>query len=135
MQAGKYWVGDLCYIMNDEEWDEVLELTDLEDQPWALGEGEFTFKDGRRFAMYRTIYGDGSYPDQSGCYFPVDSGSIGCVRVDDFEDRAYHTSGGAVYTFENDFETFSTKNGLICIGHVEIDTSEDEEEYCDEDAY
>ena len=27
MPAGRYYIGDLCYVMSDEEWDEFCSLT------------------------------------------------------------------------------------------------------------
>jgi hypothetical protein len=126
MQAETYWIGDLCYVMTDPEWDEVLGLIDLEDEPWACGEGEFAFKDGRRFAMYNTKYGDGTYKDQHGFQYGVDSGSIGCIRLEDI--RGEVSADGSVVVFENDF-TSRNDDGLIQIGHIRIDTDpEDEEE-------
>lgn len=127
MPAGTYWIGDLCYVLeSDEEWDEVLDLTLSEDDALEIAEGEFTFRDGRRFAMYNTKYGDGTYKDQHGFQYGVDSGSIGCIRLEDI--RGEVSDGGSIVVFENDFTT-RNDDGLIRIGHIRIDTDpEDEEE-------
>ncbi len=131
MPAGTYWIGDLCYVLeSDEEWDEVLDLTIVEDEPWACGEGEFTLKDGRRFAMYNTKYGDGTYKDQHGFQYGVDSGSIGCIRLEDI--RGEVSDEGSIVVFENDFTT-RNDDGLIRIGHIKIDTDPDEPEDEEED--
>ena len=55
MRPGKYYVGDLCYVM-DDEWDDVCSLII---QGNECVDGEFTLPDGRRFASYGTMYGDG----------------------------------------------------------------------------
>ncbi len=119
MSAGVYYVGDLCYVMTDDEWDELCAIT----MSCGVLEGEFTLKDGRRFAIYSTAYGDGTYLDRSGTKYPVDAGVIGCIKVSDIQSGEFdiNQSGGAIHTFAKDFETFS-RNGLIVIGHVSIDT-------------
>jgi hypothetical protein len=131
MQAGTYWIGDLCYVLeSDEEWDEVLDLTLSDDEPSEITEGEFTFKDGRRFAMYNTMYGDGIYLDQHGFQYGVDSGSIGCIRLEDI--RGEVSASGSIVVFENDFTT-RNDDGLIRIGHIRIDTDAHEPEYEEDD--
>jgi len=84
MPAGEYYIGDLCYVMTSEEW---LEVCDLTIQDSRLIEGEFQLKDGRKFAMYSTAYGDGTYYDHYGFSYSVDSGSIGCIRMEDIKDN------------------------------------------------
>ena len=121
--AGTYWIGDLCYVM-DAEWDEVCDLTISDDNPCECVEGEFTLKDGRRFAIYNTMYGDGTYPDQYGFKYGVDSGSIGCIRLEDI--RGGVSEEGSIVVFSQQFET-GEKNGVIRIGHIEIDTDPQEE--------
>jgi hypothetical protein len=79
MKAGTYYVGDLCYVLHDE-WDEVCELI-IKDN--VCLDGEFTLRDGRRFAIYGTAYGDGNYFDQNGKSYDVDAGSIGCILMND----------------------------------------------------
>lgn len=125
LPAGTYWIGDLCYVLEaDDEWDEVCDLTILEDAPWACSEGEFVMKDGRRFAMYNTKYGDGSYNDQNGFSYSVDSGSIGCILVSDI--RGEVSKEGSIVTFDREFSTGSD-SGVIRIGNIRIDTDPEEE--------
>ena len=124
MKSGKYYVGDLCYVMHDV-WDEVCELTFPNPQARPL-DGEFTLKDGRRFAIYSTAFGDGEYPSNIGTSHCVDSGTIGCILLDEIRDNTDSLERmielAAVVEFDVDFETERTDKGLICIGHVEIDT-------------
>ena len=126
MPAGTYYVGDLCYVMSDEEWDEVCSIT-IKDNKCI--EGEFNLKDGRRFALYGTAWGDGLYNDQYGHSYSVDSGTIGCILESDIKENIddilqlgvlidmntpFVTSGGRG---EPDWE------GIIQFGTVMIETS------------
>ena len=115
MQAGTYYVGDLCYVMHSE-WDEVCALL------FADNEGVFTLKDGRRFAIYKTAYGDGVYADQFGNSYPVDAGNIGCIRVEDVADpQQAWLEGMNVIAFDQQF--YTDKDGsVISIGNIDIDT-------------
>jgi hypothetical protein len=119
MKAGKYWVGDLCYVF-DDDWSDVLNV--IIDGDKCL-EGEFNLADGRRFALFNTAYGDGQYYDQNGHSYSVDAGSIGCILVDDIKANKYAdlTKCGNIVEFKEDFACYSD-NGIIHIGHLEIDT-------------
>ena len=77
MPAGKYYIGDLCYVMTNEEWDEFCKLTISGHE---CVDGEFTFADGRRFATYGTKWGDGEYRSNIGTKHSVDAGLIGCFK-------------------------------------------------------
>ena len=127
MKAGKYYIGDLCYVMHDE-WEEVCDLSIDGNQ---VMDGEFTMKNGTRFALYRTAYGDGTYTDEAGNSYPVDAGCIGCVLVDDIDlsNESNDLTGGNVHTFDSDFFTGS-ENGVIRFGNVWINT---EYEECEND--
>ena len=119
MKAGTYYVGDLCYVLHDE-WDEVCELTI---QGNKFVDGEFNLKDGRRFALYSTAYGDGTYLDQAGNEYGVDAGSIGCILLNDInlESEENFLTGGNIVPFENDFHT-DEEEGRIMFGSLIIDT-------------
>ena len=84
MPAGKYYVGDLCYVMDNDEWRQVCARTI---QGEKIADGEFELPDGRRFAIYSTAYGDGGYYDQYGHTYSVDAGSIGCILMSDMIDK------------------------------------------------
>jgi len=125
MTAGRYYVGDLCYVMTDEEWDEVCGLLFEGRSDHGCNEGEFTLKDGRRFATYNTKYGDGRYESNMWTDHSVDSGSIGCIRLEDirrgdtFDDIK---TFGAVMNFAVDFAT-GKEDGVIQFDRVMIDTN------------
>jgi hypothetical protein len=130
MPAGKYYVGDLCYVMH-ESWDEVCGLFFKGRTDHGCNEGEFTLKDGRRFVSYNTKWGDGAYYDQNSNEYGVDAGLIGCLRLDDidFTNDENGIHGGNVIEFISDFNHGGGRSdlgrnwdGVIRIGHVEIAT-------------
>ena len=127
MPAGKYYVGDLCYVMHDC-WNEVVDLFYPTSDTQKGLDGEFVLRDGRRFASFDTLYGDGSYRSSIGTRHCVDSGSIGCISVYDIRDQTYSPARlqklGAIVDFEAPFEV-SVDQGLIRFGSVEIATAGD----------
>lgn len=125
MPAGKYYVGDLCYVMHDE-WDECCGLFFRGRTDHGCNEGEFNLKDGRRFANFNTMYGDGCYESNLGTSHGVDSGSIGCIRVEDIRDEITEQGMknlGAVITFDMPFNV-TKQDGDICFGRMRIATGE-----------
>lgn len=140
MQAGKYYIGDLCYVMDDKEWDEFCGITIKGNE---CLEGEFEMKDGRKFATYGTMWGDGSYRSNIGTKHAVDAGLIGCIRVDDIRAEKYENieSLGAIVEFKQPFTTEGGRSelgrdwdGVIRFGNVMIETSPDyDDDYYDEE--
>lgn len=84
MPPGRYWVGDLCYVLHD-----AWQVVPFED-------GIHTLPDGRRIAKFNTIHGDGVYVDDQGREYMVDSGSLGCILAADIRDTDanYAPDGG-----------------------------------------
>ena len=123
MPAGKFYIGDLCYVMHDV-WDEAVSLMFPPNHSGRGVDGEFTLRDGRRFANFGTRCGDGTYMSNMQTRHLVDSGSIGCIRVEDIQDKTYNNieTLGAVVEFDQPFEV-SEDSGLICFGAVEIETN------------
>ena len=129
LPAGKYWVGDLCYVMH-EEWDEVCGLFFKDRDDHGANEGLFTLKDGRKFVSFNTKWGDGGYYDEAENEYGVDAGLIGCILVSDInpvEDDKY--LGGHIHEFKTPFTCSGGRSeqgrdwdGVIKIGHVEINT-------------
>lgn|SRR5574338_152523 len=132
LPAGKYYVGDLCYVMRPE-WNEVC---DIVIDGSKCTEGEFSLKDGRKFAMYNTKWGDGIYYDDYNNKYPVDTGSIGCIRIEDISEKELENiKSGCIHIFENDIESYS-KDGIIHFNHIVINTkSEDSDDYYDDHDY
>ncbi len=137
----KYFVGDLCYVLSDE-WSDVCDLTldplnDADDR-------EFQFDDGREFLFLSTAYGDGTYFDQFGNQYPVDSGTIGAVKVEYLHPEvlaeALERGLGAVHEFGYELHELDCEydNGTLRFDRVAIVTGyeeeeEEEEEYEEED--
>jgi hypothetical protein len=120
MKKGEYYVGDLCYVLDSYTWDR---LCDLRCGGYEPLDGELELPDGRRFAMFQTAYGDGVYEGSCGGNYLVDSGSIGCVKVSDLSPEYQDDSSwGHFIEFDDDF-TVESDDGVIRIGHVEINTN------------
>ena len=119
MPAGTYYIGDLCYVMHDV-WGEFCELTT---EGHSCLDGEFILKDGRRFATYSTMYGDGDYPVSTGGRVGVDAGLVGCILLDEIADEgATPETNGVIVKFTQPFETGSDEGGTIYFGHVRVRT-------------
>lgn len=122
MPAGRYYVGDLCYVMEDAEWDEFCAITI---SGFQTLDGEFEFEDGRRFASYGTAWGDGVYRSNIGTEHSVDAGLIGCIRIQDIRASKYEDleSLGAIVDFDHEFDT-TAHRGRLQFGHVVIETDD-----------
>lgn len=131
MDPGCYYIGDLCYVMH-EEWDEMCGLFFKGRSDHGCNEGKMVLRSGVEFANFNTSYGDGTYMDNHGRRFGVDSGSIGCVLFSDLDlldDRNYIRLGH-METFDRPFMVYK-EEGRIIFGHIVIDT-EAETGYLDE---
>lgn len=135
MPAGRYYVGDLCYVMNDDEWNQFCSITIKGNR---CLDGEFEMPDGRKFATYGTKWGDGTYQDNHGNTYCVDAGLIGCIRVEDIQANKYPDieSLGAIHEFATDFVTGGGRGGkdwagTIQFGRVVIETDPLDEDYDD----
>ena len=74
LPAGKYFIGDPCYVIETEKWMDFLTEMWYQEKlqsPMFWFEGELVF-------VSSTMYGDGVYTDGYDDY-PVDAGLIGVV--------------------------------------------------------
>lgn len=129
MPAGKYYVGDLCYVMH-VEWAEICTVICAEDVPhtWKI-----ELNDGRLIAGSFTQYGDGEYESTLGKTLAVDAGLIGVIRTEDIApDEVLNLSQGAIYTFDKPFSV-SYNEGNIYIGDHIVYTGDMEDDDEDED--
>ena len=129
LPAGTYFIGDPCYAIEDDKWDDYL------DHLWDVDEGVFDFE-GFTVCAFNTKYGDGEYQDKYGRSFNVDAGLIGatpislCAKYDKEELNRL----GHIVDFDEDFIVYSdmTDEGKIVFGDIIIKTDEDEfYETCD----
>lgn len=98
MTTRTYFVGDLCYVLNHDEWHTVCMLDsfypnqdpdDFDPQGYLDAE-ETSWEDeyaGRPFYLLKTAFGDGCYLGSDGKHYSVDSGTIGCIAVDDIVEQ------------------------------------------------
>ena len=118
----KYYVGDLCYVIN-KTWYEVCSLHDKNREP-----NTYTLSNSVTIGIADTQNGDGVYSDNFDNEYPVDSGTIGFIRVSDIEaDKLVDITLGQVYEFE-DIPTIQYFEGLITIGFICINTSTEDSE-------
>ena len=116
LTKGVYYIGDLCYVM-DDEWEEVCDLIEGNQYP---AEGLFRLSNGKQFALFNTAYGDGEYFDGQGRSYSVDSGTLGCMKVDHLTKEVDESLGNVV-EMPHDFYCYSDGK-TIRFGHVEIET-------------
>lgn len=134
LPAGTYYVGDLCYVVNDDDWSDFCERSFPDSYTEVVGIFE-TFE-GINYANFGTKYGDGGYADYNGRKYSVDSGSIGCIPVcalsDEFDSEASAKLGNII-DFPGAFEVgYDEETGTIIFGNVEIMTGDVDEDEDDE---
>ena len=131
------WVGDPCYIIDDDQWADVLDYTlyfNLFPSREAMSKGHhkynprnkqngvFTLKDGVTCAVSGTAYGDGCYPDDEGRHYGVDAGMLGIFPAE-YAARTGNSRFGHFITVPADYEvTVSYDDGTIDFGVVSIHT-------------
>jgi len=115
MRPGRYYVGDLCYVMHPQ-WREVCDLMFATDS--GVLEGEFNLSNGVRFALSSTAYGDGTYYDGEGRKYPVDAGLIGCIRVEDVYDPEWYLEGVNEVVFDNPFHIEYNIGTIMFVEHM-----------------
>lgn len=127
LPAGSYYVGDLCYVFNDDNYNQLLKITDYfqnMNQPvqfngfpvWAGG----------------TYYGDGNYNDNHGNSYLVDAGIIGIASIEVIDESEFHC--GILLVFEQEFEV-SYDDGIFQFGDYVLDTKNEDDEYDYYDEY
>ena len=100
MPAGRYWIGDLCYMQVSHE-DRI--------------------ESGHMLCTY-TKYGDGVYFDQFGNEYGVDSGTLGAVDADVAESGSLRDLGSFFNFAEDTVMTYDEDTGQFTFGFVVIDT-------------
>ena len=126
--AGEYYIGDLCYVMH-AEWNDVCNRLHQNERV----ESAFSIADGRTIFIASTAYGDGKFCDDRFGVYPVDSGTIGVIALNDISaDDQKNITSGTVYTFNSEFN-ITAEGGIFNIGGILIDTKynpydEEEEE-------
>ena len=129
-----FYIGDLCYALNEKIYDEVWGGNNYED-------GQYTDPETKaEFAMVGTADGDGEYESDVGAFFPVDAGIIGIADLsicdkDTSFGKVVPDYSGIVYIEYNDGtitvswgDDANHKEINIYTSYEEDDYGEDEEE-------
>jgi hypothetical protein len=85
LPPGKYYIGDPCYVFNDDTWQRLLD--------GAPFEGAIVEFDGRQLWGQSTAHGDGVYLDQDGNEFGVDSGVLAAIPIELVDNPAGEEEG------------------------------------------
>ena len=124
-----FYIGDLCYALNDRIYDEV----------WGgagYKPGIYEAPGGFKFAAAWTAYGDGTYEDQYGREYGVDAGNLSLVPAELAErtdgGHFFHGAGEATFEAEDGYFQITLPDGqTICINTAE----EYEEDDYEDDGY
>ena len=129
-----FYIGDLCYALNDRIYDEVWGGAGYVDGIYTVPGTEFSF------AVAGTAYGDGTYKDNKMRRYDVDAGNISLMSAELVENTngGHYFEGAGIAVFIADGGVFEIilPNGE----RVNIDTKEDgywddeeDEDYWDDD--
>lgn len=119
LPAGKYFIGDPCYVISDENWEKLGAS--------GFPDGENNVLDASMF-MAGTAYGDGEYTDGKYCRYPVDSGTLGAVPsslIGKIEGRKLGFYGDYPNGLEIEYDGHGFTFGEI---HIETEDEDDDEE-------
>lgn len=145
---GKYYLGDLCYVLTDDQWNELLEQC-IDHKINQCYDGEFLVS-GKKVFMVSTAYGDGSYYDGDNNRYAVDSGTIGLCptsiisqeklremegselgHIMDFASDIFIKADNGFFEIENDMG----RSQVVIDTAAEAEYEDDEDEYDSEDDY
>ncbi len=127
LPAGCYLFVDLCYPFSGQQWDEVCDLLQTHGDDCGI----YELADGTRFGLLPTAHGDGQFSDNHGHSYGVDSGTIGCVRLQDLSPevaqrflpyRSYYSRCCTIHTVPFPFRP-SADDGVLSFGPISIDTN------------
>jgi hypothetical protein len=93
MPPGKYYVGDLCYVLGGKAHGELCKMCfpESEGRRFATGiEGKHVLSDGRTVVSWQCPGGDGAYEDQNGRFYMVHSGWLGITLLEGLEGQWKH---------------------------------------------
>jgi len=121
--AGKYWLGDPCYVIQSKDWLHFCNEYSFND---TENNAYLTLPDNTPVLAFSTYHGDGHYIDQHGNEYPVDAGLIGLIPFDYTEkfsekELTNYSSLGTVVEFAEETLCF-TADGILTFGNYIIDT-------------
>lgn len=127
MPAGEYYIGDLCYVLNDKQNDQLHKLVFVSDDNGRYYryvkpgrkegdnyhvQGEHILDKGVKVCDFSTEYGDGTYCDKEGRSYSVDSGMIGCV-LKEYVKPDSDIELGNIVTFHKEMTAYRLPHGTI----------------------
>lgn len=131
----KYYIGDPCYVIAPEKWDDFLKS--LYGETLETGECKRTRNpsfEGKRYWCRRTKQGDGCYQDQNGKNYWVDSAMIAVLPVEMIDLNLRKKSVkksvmelGNIVNIASPVAKASYRDGRFCIdtksGRININTN------------
>jgi hypothetical protein len=141
--AGKYWIGDPCYLFRDDLWSELCNIFYPPDyiENGSVDSAVFEY-DGNYFWYGSTAFGDGSYPVRKNHAFiknvGVDAGCLSIIPLnmaeklkDNFSDNCF--DAGAIVDVGLNFNVYYN-GGNFEFADFSVKTNfDDEEEDCEEE--
>jgi len=123
--AGKYWLGDPCYVIEPDDWSKVCEAFYL-DENQDNSVVQVDLGNGNIVVLCQTAWGDGEYRSSKGHILPVDSGTIGLVSL--AYDPEFKSNFDLCSEVEIKYD-FSVTNfgGIMHFGNIRVDTKGDDE--------
>lgn len=118
---GEYYIGDLCYAMSDDDWQQfIMEVEEETVSKFCINGIEY------QVWYASTEFGDGEYDatirSESVGTCPVDSGTIGIISVAALDvENAGH---GITHTFTQSFIP-EVDFGTMYFGPISIETGDD----------
>lgn len=116
LPAGKYFIGDPCYVFTDADWDALLEALD------SFESDDIQHHNGFELWAFGTAFGDGVYTDQNGIEYPVDSGLLGIVPLEMITNPEGQEHG-TVIEFQKPVAV-DHENGTFWFGQICIKTND-----------
>jgi len=138
MKAGKYWLADPCYVLDEGkipgfDWARDFSNPVFGGNPTITEATCQVTINGHVCVAFNTDLGDGTYMSSHGHALGVDSGSIGLVPVELVDSK-----DADMVEFPEDFECWDDY-GVLHFGGIIVDTVCDEVEdlcpYCQYDIY
>lgn len=122
--AGKYWLGDPCYVIESNDWSKVCEAFYAdENQGKSVVQVDLN---GNTVVLCQTAWGDGEYLSSKGHILPVDSGTIGLVSLaydPEFKSN-FDLCSEVEFTVDTKVDNF---DGIMFFGTIRVDTKGEEE--------
>jgi hypothetical protein len=122
--AGRYYVGDPCYVCSEEQWDDVLKQTGCFGYESFSSVSENIFYiNGSKCWAHGTAFGDGSYTSNYGGEYWVDSGTLGIIPAEAIENDPDFMGGYGFDDFDEDFTVWYDDGKFYFSSDFEIDTN------------